>query len=135
MKAAIIENGLVTNIIVVDSLNALPNLIDAGNAGNAGIGDSWDGVAFSKPLPNPITLSEIESALMQHISTAAERFNYDDINEVGVYASTSNIYQLEAQRIVSWAANCWQMFYALIDPVSTTTTIDDFLTSLPSMES
>ena len=45
MRAHIIENGKVINTIVVDSLDAIPNLIDASLGGK--IGDLWDGVAFT----------------------------------------------------------------------------------------
>ena len=51
MRAAVIENGKVTNIIVVESLDIFPNLVDAEGAN---IGDDWDGVQFVKP-PTPPT--------------------------------------------------------------------------------
>jgi len=62
VRAAVIENGVVTNIIVVESLDCLPGLclIDAQGAD---IGDEWDGVQFIRPVPAPATLfseSEVE---------------------------------------------------------------------------
>lgn len=45
MKAAVIKDGVVTNIIVVDSLDILPDLLEAGDAE---IGDRWDGIQFVK---------------------------------------------------------------------------------------
>jgi len=46
MIAAIIENGIVINRIVVDDLNVFPNLVDGENCS---IGDLWDGQQFAKP--------------------------------------------------------------------------------------
>ena len=53
MRAAVIENGKVTNIIVVESLDIFPNLIDAEGAS---IGDDWDGTEFiraEQPIAPP----------------------------------------------------------------------------------
>jgi hypothetical protein len=55
MRAHVIENGVVTNTIVVDSLDVFPNLIDADIGGT--IGDLWDGTSFSKP-PKDIPAEE-----------------------------------------------------------------------------
>jgi len=49
MRAALIENGIVKNIILVDSLSFLPNLVDD-SEGLAQIGGGWDGQSFS-PAP------------------------------------------------------------------------------------
>ena len=46
MRAAVIQDGIVANIIVVDSLDVLPDLVDASDAE---IGCSWDGAQFIKP--------------------------------------------------------------------------------------
>lgn len=43
MRAAVIQDGVVTNIIIVESLDDLPNLVDSGDAH---IGDAWDGAKF-----------------------------------------------------------------------------------------
>ncbi len=50
MIAHIVENGLVVNTIVVDSLNDLPNLVD-GSVG--GIGWSYVDGQFLPPTPEP----------------------------------------------------------------------------------
>ena len=49
MRAHIIENGVVVNTILVDSLDMLPNLIDAELGGS--IGDLYDGTTFTTPAP------------------------------------------------------------------------------------
>lgn len=50
MRAAIVENGVVINVIEVESLDVFPNLID-GEA--AQIGGTWDGSVFT-----PATISK-----------------------------------------------------------------------------
>jgi kynurenine formamidase len=49
MRAHIVENGVVVNTIEVDSLNAIPGLID-GDIG--GIGWLWDGENLTPPAPD-----------------------------------------------------------------------------------
>ncbi len=58
MRAHIVENGVITNTIIVDSLDALPNLVDASIGGN--IGDSIVGGAVvpRAPLP-PVVPKEV----------------------------------------------------------------------------
>lgn len=51
MRAAVIENGIVTNVILVESLDAFPGLVDGANAA---IGDTWDGSSFSRPVAEPV---------------------------------------------------------------------------------
>lgn len=46
MRAAVIKNGIVVNVIEVRSLGDFPGLVDAQQAD---IGDVWDGEHFSKP--------------------------------------------------------------------------------------
>lgn len=47
MRAHQIKDGKVVNTIVVESLDVLPNLVDAAFGGK--IGDLWDGATFSMP--------------------------------------------------------------------------------------
>lgn len=63
MRAAVIENGIVSNIILVDSLDALPGLVAAADAH---IGDTWDGATFSRPapaVPIPASISPAQARL------------------------------------------------------------------------
>lgn len=57
MKAHVIQDGMVVNTIVVDSLDFLPNLISAENGGQ--IGDSWDGETFTTPAKQTPVPTEI----------------------------------------------------------------------------
>lgn len=55
MRAHVIENGIVVNTIEVDSLDILPNLIEATEGG---IGWSYDGHKFTAPPPPPTVVPE-----------------------------------------------------------------------------
>jgi hypothetical protein len=66
MRAAVIEGGIVANIIEVESLDVFPNLIDAADGA---IGDLWDGATFIKPpvvipVPSVVTMRQARIALL-----------------------------------------------------------------------
>lgn len=54
MDAAVIENGKVVNVIVVDSLDVFPQMHLVELTGGAGIGWSYDGTNFIAP-ESPVT--------------------------------------------------------------------------------
>jgi len=56
MRAHQIENGVVINTIVVDSLDFLPNLIDGTDGG---IGWTWDGTTLTAPPAPPIPIPAV----------------------------------------------------------------------------
>lgn len=60
MRKAVIENGIVTNVIEAGPDFELPGktLVDAGNAG---IGWTWDGETFTPPEPEPEPIPEVVS--------------------------------------------------------------------------
>lgn len=69
MRAAIIENGVVVNLIVVDSLADAPGAIDAMDAA---IGDGWNGTAFVKPpAPAPTVPQAVPMRNAQRVLYAA----------------------------------------------------------------
>jgi hypothetical protein len=51
MRAHVIENGIVVNTIIVESLSVLPNLVSAENGGD--IGWRYDGTSYVAPDPLP----------------------------------------------------------------------------------
>lgn len=70
MKAHIVENGIVTNTIEVESLSTLPNLLDASLGGT--IGDLWNGTLFSS-APEDIAAKEAEiRSLRNSLLTASD---------------------------------------------------------------
>lgn len=84
MKAAVIENGKVVNIILVDSLDAFPNLVDAGGAS---VGDLWDGVSFIPVPPQPKTREQLkaerDAAVADIVVTTStgKEFNGDETSQ------------------------------------------------------
>lgn len=51
MKAHVIENGVVVNSIIVDSLDFMPNLVE--DDGKAGIGWIYENGEFTNPNAEP----------------------------------------------------------------------------------
>lgn len=59
MKAHVIENGVVVNTVIVDSLSDMPNLVEATSGG---IGWVYDGTSFIDPsAPTQAELDEIKA--------------------------------------------------------------------------
>lgn len=69
MKAHVIENGVVVNTIVVDSLDAFPNLVEATEGG---IGWTYADGVFSPPMPNLEVLSAAAVAKRQQLLEASD---------------------------------------------------------------
>jgi hypothetical protein len=72
MRAAIIEDGVVTNVIVVDDLDVIPGLIDGEGAA---IGDLWDGETFIKPDAAPVDLAALKVAKNAEINRWRDEAN------------------------------------------------------------
>jgi hypothetical protein len=55
MRALVIENGVVVNTIIIDSLDHPPELFGNLISGEQGgsIGDLWDGSTLTTPIYNP----------------------------------------------------------------------------------
>jgi hypothetical protein len=84
MKAAVIENGVVTNIVLVNSLSDLPNLVDASVAN---VGDLWDGVSFTAQPKPPKTREELKAerdlavASIVVTTSTGKQFNGDETSQ------------------------------------------------------
>jgi hypothetical protein len=66
MRAAVIENGVVINIIEVESLDFQPGLVDASGGR---IGDQWDGASFqpatpAQRVPEAVSMRQARRALL-----------------------------------------------------------------------
>ena len=85
MRAHLIENGMVVNTIEVESLDFLPNLIDASLGG--AIGDSYDGENFTAPPPPVPTREELKAqreaavAAIKVTTQAGNTFDGDEVSQ------------------------------------------------------
>jgi hypothetical protein len=105
MRAAIIKNGVVKNIILVKSINDLPGLVAAGEAN---IGDLWDGSVFTTPAPPAPTLQELTAALQSLLDTTAQQRLYDGILSLCTYiGSTNPQFAAEGMAGVVWRDAVW----------------------------
>ncbi len=69
MKAHVVEDGVVTNTVIVNSLSDLPNLVEATSGG---IGWTYDGSSFTDP--NALTQSQLNE-----IKSASNRSKRNDL--------------------------------------------------------
>lgn len=119
MRAHIIENGIVTNTIEVESLDFMPNLVEATEGA---IGWSYDGEKFTHPPPpvkSPEELqTEIVNATQQRLDGFARTRNYDGILSLCTYAtSTVPKFQIEGQYGVDARDSTWAKLYEILDEV------------------
>lgn len=70
MRAHVIENGIVTNTIEVESLDFLPGLIDASLGG--AIGERYENGEFLPPLPQPAQPAAVDAERDRRISAGFE---------------------------------------------------------------
>lgn len=71
MKALVIENGVVVNIIVIDSIDHPPELFGNLISGEQGgdVGDLWDGTSLTKPVhTSPPTPAPTKEELMAELT-------------------------------------------------------------------
>ena len=119
MRAHIIENGVVTNTIEVESLDFMPGLVEATEGG---IGWLYDGEKFSPPptpKKSPEELqAEIVTATQQRLDDFARTRNYDGILSLCTYAtSTVPKFQAEGQYGVTARDATWATLYQILAEV------------------
>lgn len=134
VKAAQIENGKVVNLIVVNSLDDLPNLVPADGAK---IGDDYiDGSFVTPPAPLP-TLADYDKALVAHLDATAKARNYDDRISCAVRAGFPGPFQAEGIAFATWMDTCNQIGYSILADFQAGTipqpTIAEVIDSLPPM--
>lgn len=97
MRAHIIENGLIINTIVVESLDFMPGLIAA--VGDEGSGWTYDGRIFSPPSPLPPVVPEsvtrsqgkmalLHAGLLQQVEAFIETIEDADLQMMARIAFT-----------------------------------------------
>lgn len=116
MRAHVIKDSRIVNTIVVDRLDAAPDLhlVDAELVGGT-IGDFYYENTGATAPPQPPALTEAEvvtgymAAVQQHMDATARAFGYDDLISVVTYAEEPTVarYQAEGQAFRAWRSACW----------------------------
>ena len=139
MRAHIIENGIITNTIEVESLDFMPGLVEA-TVGS--IGWSYDGEKLTSPPPpvkSPEELqAEIVEVTQQYLDNFARTRNYDGILSACTYAtSTVSKFQAEGQACVAWRDAVWTTCYKILGEVESgqrpAPSGEDLVALLPTM--
>lgn len=105
MRAAKIIDGIVDNIIEVDSLDVFPDLVDAGDCC---IGDLWNGSVFSKPPSIPPSRIQIETAIQQSLDLFSQSWGYNDIASACTYVGDPcDKFNSEAVVLRKWRSDTW----------------------------
>lgn len=131
MKAAVIENGVVVNLIVVDQLG---DLVDGEGAA---IGDLWDGQQFTKPTVT-LTVEDFEAALDAHLDAKAKERRYNDRFTCALRAGYTGPFQAEGVAFAQWMDNCNAYAYQLLTDVGAgnrqpPASIEAFIEELPDL--
>jgi hypothetical protein len=77
-----------------------------------------------------------ETAVQDHIDTAARTAGYDNALSACSYAAYPNTYQADGQSFIVWRSACWEYCYAQLALVQAGTrgmpTIEELIAELPS---
>lgn len=135
MNAHQIQNGIVVNTIVVDSLDILPDLIEATYGG---IGWLWDGTTLTEPPVPPLTVEQIVQAMDNLFDSTAQSKRYDTRITCALRAGYTGPFQAEGQAFASWMDTCNALGYTMLAQVQAGTrpmpaTVDEALALLPAM--
>lgn len=118
MIKAIIENGVVVNTIrFADGDISAPGISIDGLS--VGVGDIYDGASFSKPLPPPPTVKEMEDAVQAHLDATASKAGYDNIYTACTYAEEGAVtkFQMEGQQLRTWRSLVWEYCHIVLKDV------------------
>ena len=144
MRAAVIENGLVSTIVDVPSLDAFGESVKLVEVPEWVVSDAtWDGEVFTNPTPPPPTPEQIvaqyTAAVQKHLDDFARTRGYDGILSAATYAtSTVPKFKAEGQyaveaRDATWA-KCYEVLAAVEAGSRPMSTLDELLAELPVLE-
>lgn len=116
--AAIISNGIVSNIIALNSLSELPGAVEAETAN---LGDVYDADAHTF-TPAPLTAEQIITTLtasvQAHLDSAAKARGYDGILSAASYAGDSHPpFNIEGVAFRDWRGAVWAACYGIMTDV------------------
>lgn len=147
MQAAEIKDGVVVNILEVESLDFKSGLVDAAGAA---IGYLWDGSTFAKPAQpdpepeptptptGPLTVDDYRAAIQKMLDEKVkERRYYDILNACSYATSTNATFKAEALACVAWRDAVWAKAYEALDLVQSgqalQPTIPGLLAMMPTL--
>jgi hypothetical protein len=116
MKAAIVENGVIANIIEVESLDFMPGLVEVTNES---IGWVWNGTSFAPaPMPPDQVKAEIMTATQQRLDTFAGTRDYNSILSACTYATSAvPQFKRDGQYCVNARDATWGKLYTMLAEV------------------
>lgn len=119
MRTHVIENGTVVNTIEVDSLDFLPNLVEATEGS---IGWIYDGENFYPPEPPKKSPEELQKEIVDSTQARLDDFaktrSYDSILSACTYATSTVLkFQAEGQYCVDARDNTWATLYQIMQEV------------------
>jgi hypothetical protein len=144
MRAARIENGIVTHIWEVPSLNCYGNLHKLVEAPEwVQIGATWDGSTFTNPPPPTKSPQEIIDEFAEKIQARLDAFartrNYDGILSACTYAASTNPkFAADGQYCLQARDATWSKCYEILDKVQSgqrpIPTWEELEAELPTLE-
>ena len=98
------------------------------------IGEVWDGVSFSAPIP---TQADYTNAIQAMLDAAAKVRLYDSAATMSTYVSSTNEqWAAEAAAMIAWRDAVWLYAYEQLDLVQSglrsQPTVDELLSELPT---
>lgn len=86
-------------------------------------------LALSHRKPEEIK-AEIEQAIQNMLDTKAKELRYDNMMSARSYAGYVNPFQVEAQALAVWCANCW-IKAGELEALGTPMTVEEVLAQMP----
>lgn len=105
MRAHVIQNGVIANTIEVDSLDVLPNLVEATEGS---IGWSYADGVFTAPPSQPPTRDELKAerdaavAAIKVTTTAGNTFDGDEVSQTRMTRAVVALGAAPAGSTVNW---------------------------------
>lgn len=144
VKAAVIEDGRVINLILVDSLDSLPDL-NLVAAHGAGIGDVWDGEKIIAEARSAEEIAGQATARIQMmLNDQARVLRWDDIKSAKAAAAVpidenampeEIVIQHQAVALALWDRKCWATSLLIEREVMaglrTLPTVDEIMAEMP----
>lgn len=112
---AVIENGVVANVIVASGSDAVPGLTLV-PANGAQIGDLYQNGTFTKPQP-VLTLDDYIRGMDALFDSTAQSRHYDNRITCALRAGYAGPFQAEGKAFAEWMDACYAAGYQILAAV------------------